>query len=271
MSSQADSGVMSGPGPAAGSGAESGGPSAGIDRLAPTRRPGGHPVGYQRWRALSFLHWRVPASVLRPLVPAELALDDFGGSCFVGLVPFTMHGVRPAWAPSVPWLSHFHETNVRTYVHLYGRDPGVWFFSLEAANRLAVWLARRGWGLPYHHARMSLSMAADGRIDYASTRRAGGAICNVTALPLTAPAAVAPGTLEHFLIERYVLYAVRGGRLHQGRIHHAPYPVQKARVVGYEETLLAAAGIPRAGEPIGHYASGVDVEIFRLKAVARGG
>ena len=244
------------------------GPAAGeIDRLAPTRRPDGHPVGYQKWRALSFLHWRVPASALRPLVPAALALDAFDGSCFVGVVPFTMQGVRPAWAPPVPWLSRFHETNVRTYVHLEGRDPGVWFFSLEAANRLAVWLARRGWGLPYQHARMSLSTRADGKVVYASARRAGGAICNATTRPLASPRAATPGTLEHFLIERYVLYAVRRGRLHQGRIHHAPYPVQDAEVLAWEETLLAAAGIPRAGEPLGHYASGVDVEIFGLRAV----
>jgi len=247
------------------------GASDGIDRLAPTRRPHGHPVGYQKWRALSFLHWQVPASALRPLVPAALALDDFDGRCFVGVVPFTMRDVRPAWAPSVPSLSRFHETNVRTYVHLDGRDPGVWFFSLEAANRLAVWLARRGWGLPYHHARMSLSAPADGRKVYASTRRAGGAICNVTTLPLATPAAARPGTLEHFLVERYVLYAARRGRLYRGRIHHAPYPVQKAEVLACEETLLAAAGIPRAGDPIVHYVRGVDVEIFGLQAVAGGG
>jgi len=258
MSGHVESRVASPAGPAAGA----------IDRLAPTRRPDGHPVGYQKWRALSFLHWQVPASALRPLVPAALALDDFDGRCFVGVVPFTMRGVRPAWAPSVPSLSRFHETNVRTYVHLDGRDPGVWFFSLEAANRLAVWLARRGWGLPYHHARMSLSAPADGRIVYASTRRAGGAICNVTTLPLATPAAAAPGTLEHFLVERYVLYAVRRGRLHRGRIHHSPYPVQEAEVLACDETLLAASGIPRAGDPIGHYASGVDVEIFGLQALA---
>jgi len=263
MSSQVESGVKSRRGPAAE------GQASGIDRLAPTRRPDGHPVGYQKWRALSFLHWRVPASALRPLVPAALALDEFEGTCFIGLVPFTMQGVRPAWAPAVPGLSRFHETNVRTYVHLDGRDPGVWFFSLEAANRLAVWLARRGWGLPYHHARMSLIAAPDGRIAYASTRRAGGAICNVTTVPLGTPGAAAPGTLEHFLVERYVLYAVRHGSLLQGRIHHAPYPVQAAAVLGCDETLLADAGIPRTGEPIGHYASGVDVEIFGLRSVDR--
>ncbi|HEY8925446.1 MAG TPA: DUF2071 domain-containing protein, partial [Polyangia bacterium] len=126
-------------------------------------------------------------------------------------------------------------------------------------------------GLPYHHARMSLEAPADGRVVYASTRRAGGAICNVTTVPLATPAAAAPGTLEHFLVERYVLYAVRRGRLSQGRIHHAPYPVQKAEVLACEETLLAAAGIPREGDPICHYASGVDVEIFGLRAVAGAG
>ena len=105
-----------------------------IDRLAPTRRPNGRIVMRQQWRDLLFLHWEVPAALLQSLTPAELTLDTFDGKAYVGLVPFTMRNVRPVWSPSVPPLSNFHETNVRTYVHYKGRGPGVWFFSLDAAN-----------------------------------------------------------------------------------------------------------------------------------------
>ena len=236
-----------------------------IDRIAPTRRPEGRAAGYQRWRHLAFVHWRVPVATLRPLVPGALAIDTFDGEAFVGIVPFTMQGVRPRWAPAVPGISNFHETNVRTYVHRDGAEPGVWFFSLDAARWLAVALARTFWHLPYHHARMTLA-AENGEIRYASERRANGARFRGTCRPRGEPQAAAPGTLEHFLAERYLLYAQkRDGTLRRGQVHHAPYPLQPAELADHDESLLAAAGIARpAGAPLVHFASGVDVEIFAL-------
>lgn len=257
-------------------------PSRSIDRIAPTRRPDGRPAGYQRWRQLSFLHWRVPVAGLRRLVPGPLAIDTFDGEAFVGIVPFTMHGVRPRWAPAVPGVSSFHETNLRTYVHRDGADPGVWFFSLDAANRLAVALARAFWHLPYHHAQMTL-VAGEREIRYSSRRsRAGrraderssrrdadGAMFAGTCRPIGEPGPARPGTLEHFLAERYLLYAQRrDGGLRIGQVHHAPYPLQTAELTDWDESLLAAAGIARpAAPPLVHFASGVDVEVFALRSV----
>ena len=126
-----------------------------VDRLAPAVRPPRRAVMRQNWRHLLFLHWVVSPERLRPLVPAGLDLDLFEGRAYVGLVPFTMTDVRPLWAPAVAGLSNFHETNARTYVHRAGRDPGVWFFSLDAANPVAVALARAFFHLPYHHARIA--------------------------------------------------------------------------------------------------------------------
>jgi hypothetical protein len=235
-----------------------------IDRIAPTRRPDGPAHGYQRWRHLTFVHWRLPEAALRPLVPEPLAVDTFDGDAFVGIVPFTMRGVRPRWAPAVPGISNFHETNVRTYVHRDGRDPGVWFFSLDAANRLAVWIARTFWHLPYHHARMTLE--AKDALRYTSQRRSDGAAFRGTCRPIGEPRAATPGTLEHFLAERYLLYAQkRDGTLRCGQVHHAPYPLQQAELADWDESLLAAARITRPeGAPLVHFASGVGVEIFGL-------
>jgi len=56
---------------------------------------------------------------------------------WVGLVPFRVVGLTLPQAASVPWLSRFAETNVRTYVIDETGRRGVWFFSLDAA-RLAV-------------------------------------------------------------------------------------------------------------------------------------
>lgn len=240
-----------------------------IDRISPTKRPVGRPVQYQSWQTLLFLHWRVPVSMLRPLLPPALEIDTFGGSAFVGLVPFTMRGVRPVWSPSVPGISNFHETNVRTYVHFQGRDPGVWFFSLDAASRLAVWIARTFWRLPYHFSKTSLSHQTEQRIRYKTERLYPGPIPAAGDFhyrPTGTPSAAVPGSLEHFLAERYVLYTEdASNELLLGRVHHKPYPLQTAELFEWNETLLSAAGIKRPDHaPLAHFASGVEVEVFPL-------
>ena len=138
-----------------------------IDRLAPSQRPLERAVMRQKWRDLLFIHWPIDPEALRPFIPAPLELDLFEGMAYIGLVPFTMTGVRPVGLPAVAGLSSFHETNVRTYVRLPDRDPGVWFFNLEAASSIAVRLARCLFHLPYHYARMFLeqeSAAPDGSL-----------------------------------------------------------------------------------------------------------
>ncbi len=252
-----------------------------IDRIGPTRRPAQPVAGYHKWWDLLFIHWRVPADVLRPLLPKRLTIDTFQGSAWVGLVPFRMTGVRPWWSPPLPGVSAFAETNVRTYVHFEGRDPGVWFFSLDAASSLAVKVARRRWMLNYYRARMRVEREGT-RVRYHSRRLwpgPAGAGGNVEAEigPLIRPrsgelppGSAEPGSLEHFLVERYILYAQgKDGRLYSGRVHHTPYPLREARLIKLEETLVAAAGIAIAHPPE-HvlFSDGVSVEIFKLKGVA---
>lgn len=225
----------------------------------------------QRWAELLFLHWRLPPRELRDLVPRELELDTFEGEAYVGLVPFTMTGVRPTWAPALPLLSSFHEVNVRTYVHYRGRHPGVWFFSLDAANSLAVLIARTLFKLPYHRARLRLERQG-ARVAYACERLWPGpkpAACQLEYEVTGSPSPARPDTLEHFLAERYILYATARGKLYEGRVHHAPYPLQGARLRALDESLLAAAGLARPSHaPLAHYASEVEVELFGLQAVA---
>ncbi|HVW37531.1 MAG TPA: DUF2071 domain-containing protein [Pirellulales bacterium] len=250
---------------------------ADLDRLAPTHRPAERAIGYHRWRDLLFLHWRLPAEQIARLLPPKLALDTWEGDAWVGLVPFRMTDVRPWWSP---WGFAFAETNVRTYVHREGREPGVWFFSLDAANSLAVLVARRRWGLNYFRAAMSLERRGD-RVQYRSRRLWPGqsdaslAIDAEIGPPLPArqlgqptPGRATPGTLEYFLAERYLLYAVRRGRLLRGQVHHASYPLRLAQATSCDESLLAANGI-RAESPPCHamFSEGVDVEIFPLRDV----
>jgi uncharacterized protein YqjF (DUF2071 family) len=232
---------------------------------------------HQKWRDLLFLHWSVPAAQLRPVVPAELELDLFEGTAFVGLVAFTMRGIRAAGLPSFIGMSRFHETNLRTYVHRDGRDPGVWFLSLDAANPVAVVIARRWFHLPYHHARMLLEREPTRQagkpetIVYAGVRRWPPPLPASYAIRATSCGSVEharPGGLKHFLIERYIFYAAKDGRLVKGQVYHNPYPLQPAAVCSFDETLLAAAGLARPEEsPLAHFARGVDARIFAVQSL----
>lgn len=235
-----------------------------LDRVGPTGRPDAKVAGTQRWRELLFLHWTFPLDVVRSLVPAPLELDTWDGRAWIGLVPFVMRDIRSAWMPRSFGLD-FLETNVRTYVHHRG-VPGVYFFSLDASSRLAVKVARSLWHLPYFHAAMETARAGD-TITYRSTRKRGDRPYVDAAYQLGEPlGASPPGTLEHFLLERYVLFShTRRGQLRHGRVYHPPYPAQRARVTALSQTLVSAAGVPldaNATPETVHYAEGVDVEVF---------
>jgi hypothetical protein len=237
-----------------------------MDRVSSSRRPSRRPSGQQKWRDLLFVHWPIPVAALRPLIPDRLSIDTHDGVAYIGVVPFAMKDVWPTWAP---FGLDFLETNVRTYVHLDGKDPGVWFFSLDAASWLAVQAARIGWSLPYHHARMRFQRSGDS-IHYAS-RRSDNPDAMLT-VDYTIGDALQPsedGTLQHFLLERYYLYSTRRGRLRRGQVHHAPYPAYAATVDTLSDGLVSAAGLPavQGKPPIVHYSPGVDVDVFSLEKV----
>jgi len=242
-----------------------------MDRIAVTRRPDGRPAGFQRWRTLAFLHWEVPAAAIAALIPADLEVDTFEGRAWVGVVPFTMKDVSPWWSPSVPGISNFHELNVRTYVHRDG-VPGVWFWSLDAASSIAVIVARLGWHLPYHRASMKLEVNGD-EVLYTSRRLWPGPRPAELSLRYRIGASLGeavPGTFEHFLAERYVLFANPGTGLEMGVVHHRPYPLHRAEVIELSQNMVQATGLPEvSGAPHVLYSPGVDVDVFALSALKK--
>lgn len=214
------------------------------------------------------MHWAVDVNILRPLVPRELELDTFQGQAYVGLVPFAMQDIRLTGWPSFTALDFF-ETNLRTYVHLNGQSPGVYFFSLDASSLLAVLVARATFKLPYYYARMAMikkSQHVRYELQRLSPSRAHLQLSYEigTALPRSEP-----GTLQHFLLERYLLHVVSGGRVWTGQVHHEPYQAFAARLDAFEETILKAHGAEQKVWPeILHYSPGVDVEVFALHGSA---
>lgn len=193
----------------------------------------------QVWHDLLFAHWPIPLDAIRPLVPPELPLDEFDKHCWVGVVPFWMSGVRPRALPAVPVLSTFPELNVRTYVTVENK-PGVFFFSLDAASRLAVWGARTFYQLPYYLALMS-TRRAGGWVHYDSRRVNEPAKLQCRYRPDGRQFEAAPNTLEHFLTERYCLYTVSNGIVSRCDIHHAPWQLQSADAHISENSVARAS------------------------------
>lgn len=220
-----------------------------------------------RWSDLLFAHWPVPFDELRALVPPAFELDTFEGRVWLGVVPFRMSNVRLATLPSLGVSEEFLELNLRTYVRVGGR-PGVWFFSLDAQSSLAVAGGRALFHLPYFTARMR-SSSSGGRIEYESERRQPGAPparLRASYEPCGPVFRAQPGSLEHFLTERYCLYALdSGGRPRRGEIDHQPWPLQPASALIDEQTIAEAAGFaPLAGGPLLHFAQTLEVRGWAL-------
>ncbi len=237
-----------------------------------------HPAGpwimTQRWCDLLFAHWPVPPDELSRRLPAPFVPDVFDGAAWIGVVPFRMEAVRLRGLPAVPGLSAFPELNVRTYVRRRDRPDvsGVYFFSLDASSGPAVAIARAWFGLPYFRARMRCVAASSGGvrsaattevrvdrpgaadlgIDYESRRvhkRAPEAVFRARYAPTGPVVRTVPGTLDHFLTERYRLLLVRDGRVVTGEIHHPPWPLQPAEAEISINDMALSHGFRLDGPP----------------------
>lgn len=230
--------------------------------------PAGPWTWRQNWKDLLFAHWPLPAAVLQRLVPEPLRVQEFAGTSWVGVVPFRMTGVMRRPLPDLPGLSAFPELNLRLYVEHEGK-PGVWFLSLDASNRLAVWAARRWFHLPYFHAGISLTHGPEGFL-FQSQRTGSGEPTRFSARyrPVSEPFEAGPGTLEAFLVERYCLYAQDpAGQLYRGDVQHVPWPLQRAEGHVEPAALLQPHGLAVSGEPLLHFSRGVEVVVWSLAKV----
>ena len=217
----------------------------------------------QTWHDLLFAHWPVDAAALRERVPPAFELDLFDGQAWLGVVPFHMTNVAPRFVPAIPGISAFPELNVRTYVTVGGK-PGVYFFSLDAGSSVAVGAAKTLLNLPYFVADMTVT-PRDGDIHYHS-RRVAAPHAEFRAIyrGLGDRRAPAPRTLEHFLTERYCLYAVtRAGRLRRAEIHHPVWPLQGAEVDIRLNSMTDGLGIQlAASDPVVHFAERLEVYVW---------
>ena len=249
------------------------------DRLALRTRPADcKPVMYQRWEDLLFLHWSYDPVAIQSTLPPGLTVDTFKGNAYIGIVPFFMRDVRPNFFPRVPGISDFLELNVRTYVFDEHGTPGVWFYSLDANQWLAVRAARRFFSLPYFDCRMTAEKnGTTAEIRYLSHRRGTDEALS-SCFHYRAQGAVRlakAGTLEFFLIERYVLFAqlASHSRPWTGRVHHQPYPLSDVEVTEWDDSTFELDGLTRPGRDADHavMSPGVTVEVFALENAASPG
>ena len=224
------------------------------------------------WHDLLFAHFEVEPRALRAAVPSSLELDLWHGQAWVGVVPFYMSQVGPPALNQLPWTSAFAELNVRTYVTRGGR-AGVYFFSLDAANWLAVLTARAKFHLPYFWARMELEHEG-ATIRYRSRRWLGPpARFEASYQPSGEPYSSQPGSLEHWLTERYCLYTTDGaGVVYRGEIQHPPWPLQAAQADISINEMGRPHGLSLAAErPLLHFARRLDVLAWPLERAETGG
>jgi uncharacterized protein YqjF (DUF2071 family) len=210
----------------------------------------------QRWSEILFAHWPVDAEALDRQLPVGVEPDLHEGQAWIAIVAFRMIGTRPSAGPSGVTLRPIPELNVRTYVRVRG-VPGVWFLSLDASSRFFVTAGRALYGLPYRLAHMTTLVEGE-RVHYLSSRR--GACFAASYEPCGAPAHAEPGSLEHFLVERYRLFSRWRGRLITAVVAHECWSLQPASV-RIDVNRMAPAGLRFRGRPIMHFSASVDARI----------
>jgi uncharacterized protein len=220
----------------------------------------------QSWSHLLFSHWRVDAGALRRVIPPQIPLDLYAGEAWLGVTPFRVEGFRLRRTLPVPVFSCFLEVNVRTYVDYDGK-PGIYFLSLDTNSRLAVAGARRTYRLPYFHAHQSLS-EKDDRLRFRSIRTSSdgpAAELDCAFAPSGERFQAEPGSLEHWLTERYCLYTLaEGGTVQRADIHHPPWPLQPATGSFEVNTMASSYGLDLTDEPLLHYSKLQDVVLWTI-------
>jgi uncharacterized protein YqjF (DUF2071 family) len=208
---------------------------------APSNRRERFVVGHQSWRSMLFLHWRADVAELRRRIPPGLAIDTYEGHAYVSLVAFTLARATLRGLP-LPLVAPALELNLRTYVRTPHGPPGIFFFSLDATRLAYVAGASALLRHATHWAKGSSSQEGN-RISYDFTRRRGEASFRVDARVVGPQDPATRGSLEHFLCERYVMYAAMPRGLVRMRVRHPAYALARAEITALREEIIAASGL----------------------------
>ncbi len=229
------------------------------------------PIMEQHWRNLLFLHWEYDPALIQKTLPKGLFVDQFEGKAYVGIIPFWVTKVNLKFLPAIPGFSNFFELNLRTYVYDEAGTPGVWFYSLDANHYLAVQGAKTFFSLPYRYAQIHSFINEEQQIEYSCHSENSRAILNYRYQGLGPYHTAEAGSLEFFLVERYILFAAKEQNLAFGRVHHSPYSLCQPQVSQWDDRLFEIDGLERPKRPPDHvlFSPGVDVDIFALQDIVK--
>jgi uncharacterized protein len=245
-----------------------------IEPVSPDPPPlGGRAVLHQRWDELAYFHWSYEPDVVQRLLPDGVRVDVFDGRAWIGLIPFEMRRVQLGPTPPIPYLSHFIEINVRTYVVDASGRRGIWFFSLDVPRLAIVGVARSVFGLPYCWAHATHDVAGR-RHRYTMARRRPHAERATASIEFDVGERIPDDDVEpldHFLSARWALLAQRLGRVRYGAVEHERWPLHRIDRFEVHGTVLEAAGLPTpVGPPRALYSPGVAVDLAWFESAVDG-
>lgn len=242
-------------------------------RLSVRTEPKRIPLMTQKWEHLLFLHWEIEPDHIQATLPQKLRVDTHGGRAYLGVVPFFMRDIRFLRLPAIPGVSSFLELNLRTYVyHVDTGEPGVWFYSLDANQALAVRTARKFFSLPYLDAHMEAQQQGD-KTTFIAHRKGTPETerQEFRYEPNGTPAPCAEGSLEFFLTERYLFFSYnpKKKQLYRGQVYHEPYLVCSPKLGSYSDVTLQQAGFDKPDREPDHAltSAGVSVSAYALEKV----
>ena len=241
----------------------------------PRPLPSGRWEMTQRWNDLLLAHWPIPVAQMAALLPDWLEVDTFQGSAWLGVVPFWLDRIKIRGVPPVPGARSFPDLNLRTYVRdQFTGTSGVYCFSLDASNLLAVAVARSWYHLPYYWSDMRLEQRSEREFSFYSRRRFAGrrVVFKVRYRGLGPSQKLAesrPGSLEHFLIERYCLFSTNlAGQPIRANLHHTSWPLEEAEAEIEQNNLAEVLGIRLPDEkPVLHYSRQLAVYVWPAELV----
>ncbi|NHX36114.1 MULTISPECIES: YqjF family protein [Halolamina] len=239
------------------------------------------------WRDALFAHWPVDAAVVEDRLPPGLTVRTHDDSAWLGIVAFVMEDIRPRGVPGALGFT-FGEVNLRTYVEGPDGGEGIYFFNLDAADRISVRIARQFYRLPYYRAHMEIDRHGaypgetgphERRVDFVSHRAHAGepdAYFDAGYGPDGDRSLPETGSLERFLVENYRFYLAEGdvagnatdSGLFYGDVEHLPWGVYEADLDLRSTNLFEVNGFERPDtDPLAHYSPGVAVDADRVRRV----
>ena len=220
----------------------------------------------QQWEDLLFLHWPVSPDCLAFKLPPGLEPDLFDDEAWLSVVGFRLTQLRIKPFTQIPWRD-FNEVNLRTYVKDSAGNKGVWFFSLDSSDLLAVLGARLMYGLNYRFSSIRSGFKSNTMGYRAETRFPSSGVQSElsTQCPHLRDEGEVPkkGTIDFFLLERYRFWSAKvyKGNLSTGQVSHPPYNPVRLSQAEYKGDLFRCQGLdePVTKPALIHYCKGFPV------------